>query len=144
MTQVDREVREGGEGRPEVDVRDIGNEPVRPAGTSRRGLGLPAEVWPSGIVQSLTNVDPRQIRTVTESQAYSGSAPGFGASTVLPTRVQLSITEPALGAVYVLEASTDLAKWTKLMARTSTGTTLAYTNTDSASYAQRFYRVVVP
>ncbi|MGH7968249.1 MAG: CRTAC1 family protein, partial [Limisphaerales bacterium] len=100
--------------------------------------------WPSGIVQTLTNVAPRQMFTVVESQGYCGPAPAFGASAVRTNGLQLSITEPAAGAVYALEASTDLVKWTKLMARTSKGGTFAYTNTSTQSYAQRFYRIVVP
>ena len=37
MTLIDREVGEGGEGPPEVDVRAVGDEPIGPAGTSRPG-----------------------------------------------------------------------------------------------------------
>jgi hypothetical protein len=114
------------------------------------GLGDAASVetlrieWPSGIVQIQTNLAPKQLLTVVESQAYNGAAPVIAASSVLPTGERLSITEPAIGAVYVLEASTDLVKWTKLMARTSSGSTFVLTNASSASYTQRFYRVVVP
>jgi hypothetical protein len=100
--------------------------------------------WPSGIVQTLTNVAPRQMLTVVEHQVYSSPAPSFGVSTILPSGVQLLITEPASEAVYVLEASTDLAKWTKVMAHKSTGATFAFTNAGGGSYTQRFYRVVVP
>ena len=59
-------------------------------------------------------------------------------------RLELSLTEPAAGAVYMIEASTDLVSWTKLTARTSAGGTFAYTDTRTASYPRRFYRVVVP
>jgi len=40
--------------------------------------------------------------------------------------------------------STDLRKWTKMMAHKSTGSTSVYTNTNARNYAHRFYRVVVP
>jgi hypothetical protein len=82
--------------------------------------------------------------TVIESQSYSGPAAAFGPSTVLPNGVELSINEPATGAVYVVEASTDLVKWTKLAAHQSTGGVFAYTDKGMGAYSRRFYRVVVP
>ncbi len=101
--------------------------------------------WPSGIIQTLTNVEPRQTLTVVEHQAYDGTAPAFGTSIVRPNELQLSVTEPTAGAVYDLETSTDLAKWTKLMAHKSTGNTFVYTDTSAGELrALRFYRIVVP
>ena len=100
--------------------------------------------WPSGIVQTLTNVAPRQMLTVIESQSYSGSAAAFGRSTMVPSGVQLSIDEPDPGIVYVVQGSTDLLKWTKLAAHQSTGGIFAYTDKSIGSYSRRFYRVVVP
>ena len=49
--------------------------------------------------------------------------PAFTGATKDASGSQLSFTEPAAGARYILEASTDLVNWTKLMARTSTGVT---------------------
>jgi enediyne biosynthesis protein E4 len=100
--------------------------------------------WPSGIVQTLTNVAAGQFFTVVESQGYIGAPPALGVPAVLSNSVLLSISEPAAPAVYALEASTNLLNWTKLLARTSTGGTFNYTNTFSASYSKRFYRVVAP
>jgi hypothetical protein len=100
--------------------------------------------WPSGIVQNLTNTAPDQILSVLEHQEYGGQPPGFASAANVTDGVQLAITEPAEGAVYIIEASTNLLNWIKLMARTSTGSTFAYTDTRTASYPRRFYRVVVP
>ncbi|HEY5913204.1 MAG TPA: CRTAC1 family protein [Verrucomicrobiae bacterium] len=100
--------------------------------------------WPSGIVQTLTNVAAKQMLTVSEHQEYGGAVPTLSAPTVLTNGVQLAITEPDALAVYALEASTNLVTWTKLMARKSGGGTFAYTDTRSADYPRRFYRVVVP
>ncbi|MCC6822247.1 MAG: hypothetical protein IT579_16070, partial [Verrucomicrobia subdivision 3 bacterium] len=57
---------------------------------------------------------------------------------------QLSFTEPAAGARYILEASSDLVRWTKLLARTSTGVTTNYTDTGATNYTSRYYRLQVP
>lgn len=100
--------------------------------------------WPSGIVQELTNVAPNQFLTVVESQIYTGPAPEISGATHGAGGLQLAITEPAAPARYVLEASSDLVNWTKLMARTSAGGTANFTDTATANYPQRFYRLSVP
>lgn len=102
--------------------------------------------WPSGIVQTLTNVAAGQMTNVVEHQEYGGPAPFFDTNqvAVVPAGFRVSITEPSAGAVYALEASTDLVNWTKLMARTSAGGTFNYTNAPTTSFPRRFYRVVVP
>jgi len=98
--------------------------------------------WPSGIVQTLTNVAPNQILTITEHQADATTAPS------------LTVTKPATGPVqltatgqtnlrYVFEASTNLAQWTKVAVRTNLTGTVDYTPATSSS-PQRFYRVRVP
>jgi len=50
------------------------------------------------------------------------------------------------GHPYALEASSDLANWTVLRTNVAVGTTLSFTDTNAASFNQRFYRVrqVVP
>ncbi len=100
--------------------------------------------WTSGIVQELTNVAPGQILTLVEHQEYVGPSPALANASHTTHGFQLSIVEPAAPAVYALQASTDLVHWTKLMAGKSAGGTLAYTDTYSANYPRRFYRVVVP
>lgn len=103
--------------------------------------------WPSGIVQELQNVAANQfLPPVVESQSYSPTnpRPAFIGATKDASGSQLSFTEPATGARYLLEASTDLVTWTKLMARTSIGVTTNYTDTRATNYPSRFYRLQVP
>jgi len=100
--------------------------------------------WPSGIVQDLTNVAANQFLTVIESQDYGGVSPQFGAVTSSAGGLQLSFAEPAANARYILEASTDLTSWTKLMARTSAGGIAQFTDTHTTNYTSRFYRLQVP
>jgi hypothetical protein len=50
----------------------------------------------------------------------------------------------SLPARYILEASTNLVSWTKLLARTSIGVTTNYTDTRATNYTSRFYRLQVP
>jgi hypothetical protein len=102
--------------------------------------------WPSGIVQELQNVATNQFLTVVESQSYppAGIRPAFTGATKGSGGLQLSIAEPAADARYILEASTNLVSWTKLMARTSAGGTAQYTDTRATNYTKRFYRLQVP
>jgi enediyne biosynthesis protein E4 len=100
--------------------------------------------WSSGIVQELPNVAANQFLTVVESQGYTNTPPAFAGATKDASGLQLSITEPAAGARYILEASPDMVTWTKLLARTSTGGTCQFTNINTASYPKRFYRLQVP
>jgi len=100
--------------------------------------------WPSGIVQELQNVTTNQFLTVVESQSYTNVAPQFSGVTNNAGGLQLSFTEPAANARYLLEASSDLVNWTKLMAHTSTGVTTNYTDTGATNYTRRFYRLQVP
>ena len=100
--------------------------------------------WPSGIVQELPNVAANQSLTVVESQGYTNTPPQIASAVKDASGLRLAITEPAAGARYILEASSDLITWTKLQARTSAGGTCQFTDTHSADYAQRFYRLQVP
>jgi hypothetical protein len=100
--------------------------------------------WPSGIVQTMTNMTPGQILPVFEHQEYNGPAPAFAGLTKATNGMQISINEPTLGTVYFLEGSTNLMNWTKLTACRSAGGTLTYTDTAASGCFSRFYRVVVP
>jgi enediyne biosynthesis protein E4 len=102
--------------------------------------------WPSGIVQTLTDVPAGQFLTVAETQSYTNASPQFSGVTSAPGGFQLSMTEPAASATYtyILEASTDLVSWTKLMARKSVGGTAQFTDTHAASFPSRYYRLQVP
>ncbi len=100
--------------------------------------------WPSGIVQELHNVAANEFRTVMESQGYTNAAPQFTGATKDASGSQLSFTEPAINARYILEASTNMVTWTKLLARTSIGVATNYTDTRATNYPSRFYRLQVP
>ncbi|HEY5909722.1 MAG TPA: CRTAC1 family protein [Verrucomicrobiae bacterium] len=99
--------------------------------------------WPSGIVQELQNVAANQFLTVVEHQD-TGSAPAFAGTAIVTDGIQLSITEPAAETRYILEASTNLVSWTKLLARTSAGGTTQFTDARATNYTRRFYRLQVP
>ena len=66
--------------------------------------------WPSGIVQELSNVAADQHLTIVESQVTPppGPAPAVAVANASAAGLQLTIQEPAAGARYALEASTDL------------------------------------
>ena len=102
--------------------------------------------WPSGIVQELHNVAANQSLTVIESQGYSptNTRPSFTGATNDASGAKLAFTEPDANARYILEASTNMVTWTKLMARTSAGSTAQFTDTRATNYAKRFYRLQVP
>jgi hypothetical protein len=100
--------------------------------------------WPSGVVQELANVAAGQVLTVTEHQVGSPQPPSFAGASFSPIGFDLTIAEPAAGVVYVLESSTDLATWTKLMVRTSTGGTYEWVDEQASNQPTRFYRLVVP
>jgi len=100
--------------------------------------------WPSGIVQELPNVTPNQFLTVVECQSYAGTHPALTGATKDASGLALSITAPAANARYILEASTNLVNWTKLIARTSAGVSTNYTDTRATNYPSRFYRLQVP
>ena len=59
-------------------------------------------------------------------------------------RTELSFTEPAAEARYIVEASTNLVHWTKLVARTSLGVATNFTDIRATNYTRRFYRLLVP
>lgn len=100
--------------------------------------------WPSGILQQFTNIPANQFLTLIEHAEYGGPRPAFAGTKIVTDGVQISITEPTAGARYILEGSTNLVSWTKLMARTSAGASAQFTDTRMANYARRFYRLQVP
>ena len=100
--------------------------------------------WPSGIVQELPDVAANQSLTVVESQSYGGQRPALTGVNKTVSGLHLGITEPDATARYLLEASSDLTSWTKLMARTSAGGTTNYLDSRMTNYPSRFYRLQVP
>ena len=101
--------------------------------------------WPSGIVQTLTNVAPRKFLTVTERQVPGTTiAPAFtGVTRSTNGSVNLSATGDT-GLLYVFDASSDLMTWTKVGIRSNATGVVSFTDTKATNYAQRFYRVSVP
>jgi hypothetical protein len=100
--------------------------------------------WPSGIVQTLTNVAPRQILTVVEQQMISTNRPIFtGISLQVNGGVNLSVTGDT-NLLYLFEASTNLSNWTWLAARTNLTGSIQFADPKATNYAERFYRVSVP
>ena len=112
------------------------------------GLGDATQVnllrieWPSGMVQTLTNVAPNQILTITEHQADATTAPSLTVTKPAAGPVQLTATgQTNLRSVF--EASSDLAQWTKLAVRTNLTGSVDFTPAASSS-PRRFYRVQMP
>jgi ASPIC and UnbV/FG-GAP-like repeat/Immunoglobulin domain len=100
--------------------------------------------WPSGIVQTLTNVAPKQFLTVVEHQDNATGAIRFTAAEPSTTgAIQLSASG-APGLRYVFEASTNLLSWTKLGARTNVNGTVEFLNSKATNFNQRFYRLSAP
>jgi len=118
------------------------------------GLGNAAKAdlvrieWPSGIVQTLTNVPAgltgQPPLTITEHQEYGGEPPHFNGASSSPTGCHLSIGEPLAGFCYCLEASADLVTWTKVVAQTSAGSGHEDIDQEAMNYPARFFRLVVP
>jgi hypothetical protein len=101
--------------------------------------------WPSGIVQTLTNVAPKQVLTVGEHQEpVALQAPVLG-SVVHEINGAVSFTASGeAGWVYVFETSTNLVDWTKLGVKSNATGIVSFTDTKAASYGNRFCRVCVP
>jgi hypothetical protein len=101
--------------------------------------------WPSGIVQTLTNVAAKQFLTVEEHQpGFVVSPPNFtGVSRATNGVVNLSVTGDT-GLLYVFEASTNLINWTKVGVRSNATGVVAFADTKATNYASRFYRVSIP
>jgi hypothetical protein len=138
-------------GRELGQMRQLACNTAEPALLAHFGLGDATKVatlrieWPSGIVQELQNVPANQFLTVVESQGYTNAPPQFTGATNSVGGLQLTFSEPATDARYILEASTNLVTWTKLMAKTSTGAAAAqFTDARSTNYTRRFYRLLVP
>ena len=90
--------------------------------------------WPSGVVQELTDVAPKQYLTVWEPPALRGAVVADGSC-------QLTVTaEP--NRPWRIEASTDLKTWRKLETVTNTQATFQFKDTAANDMVCRFYRVV--
>ena len=102
--------------------------------------------WPSGIVQVLTNIAPRQFMTVTEHQ-QTPTAPDppllSNVSREPNGAVDMAATGNA-GLLYVFEASTNLVNWTKVGVRSNATGVVNFTDARSTGFGERFYRVSIP
>ena len=101
--------------------------------------------WPSGIVQTMTNVAAKQFLRVEEHQSPGVViAPSFtSVSRSANGVVDLSVTGDA-GLRYLFKASTNLANWTWLGVRTNLTGTIQFTDPRATNYTKRFYRVEIP
>lgn len=87
--------------------------------------------WPSGIVQELRDVAPRQFLTVTEPARLQ--ALGAGAFRAPSWK----------GMAFEVQTSTDLAQWSPLTTVTNLTGTLQFTDPDAATDFRRFYRTLL-
>jgi ASPIC/UnbV protein/VCBS repeat protein/immunoglobulin I-set domain protein len=89
--------------------------------------------WPSGAVQELTNVLPRQFLTIREpSRLKAQSVPG-GADFYLSL-------QGGRGLTYSIEGSSDFAAWTPVAMITNQTGVIAWTNEQSVAGQARFFR----
>ncbi len=132
------------------EISSNGGRYIKPL-TAHFGLGDATNVdtlrieWPSGIVQTVTNVAARQILTVVEHQAFGTiTKPSItGASRATNGAVNLSAAGDA-GLLYLLEASTNLMNWTKVGVRSNATGIVEFTDPKATNYSGRLYRVSIP
>jgi hypothetical protein len=101
--------------------------------------------WPSGLVQTMTNVPAKQFLTVFEHQEpFPTNRPSFTSeSRSTGGVVNLSVSGET-DLLYVFEASTNLVNWTRLGVRTNLTGSIQFADSKATNYAKRFYRVAVP
>jgi len=90
--------------------------------------------WPSGIVQTLTNVAAKQLLTVTEPPLLQAGLTNGS--------LRLLLTG-SIGLAYEVESSTNLVEWTSLGTITNTTRTMQFVDSVAANQPQRFYRAVL-
>jgi hypothetical protein len=87
--------------------------------------------WPSGLVQELREVTPKQFLTVTEPARLQALSAGV-------LRIQ-----SWKGMAFEVQASADLDQWSPLTTVTNLTGTLEFTDTDTPNARQRFYRALL-
>jgi hypothetical protein len=106
------------------------------------GLGLATQArqvqieWPSGTVQKLSNVEADQILTVVEP-----CRPVLAATCSSGTSVALALTGEA-GAIYQLQASSNLMDWAVVGTVTNELGQGSWTDPESGSGGAKFYRAI--
>ncbi|MCI0744548.1 MAG: FG-GAP-like repeat-containing protein [Verrucomicrobia subdivision 3 bacterium] len=91
--------------------------------------------WPSGIIQEILSVAPRQALTITEPPRLRVAGLTNGGFQLLLSGCQ--------NLIYAIEASTNLAHWSVLAVVTNLSRTIAFTDADAPNSQQRFYRARV-
>lgn len=86
--------------------------------------------WPSGIVQELHRVNPKQSLII--SEPIQPKATGWGTFSFRSWK----------GMIFQIQASTDLKGWSPLTEVTNLTGTVEFTDSDAAEYSHRFYRIV--
>jgi enediyne biosynthesis protein E4 len=101
--------------------------------------------WPSGIVQTMTNVAAKQFLRVEEHQVLGGVIAPGSTSVLRSVKgvVDLSVTGDT-GLRYLFEASTNLVNWSWLGVRTNLTGTVQFTDPRATNFTKRFYRVLIP
>jgi enediyne biosynthesis protein E4 len=100
--------------------------------------------WPSGVVQTLTNVPAKQILTVVEHQLGATNAPIL-TSASRPADGSLTLTASGMmGLLYLFEGSTNLVNWTWLGVRSNATGSIQFTDLRATNYPIRFYRASIP
>ena len=87
--------------------------------------------WPSGIVQALHNVAPKQFLTVTEPERLQVSRPGTFRG------------QSWKGMAVEVQVSIDLKQWLPVTTVTNLTGTLEFTDPDAANLMRRFYRTLL-
>ncbi|MBI2950009.1 MAG: VCBS repeat-containing protein [Verrucomicrobia bacterium] len=87
--------------------------------------------WPSGIVQELRDVVPKQFLTVTEPARLQALGAGV-------LRIQ-----SWKGMAFEVQASTNLEQWSPLTTVTNLTGTLEFMDPNAANHLQRYYRTVL-
>ncbi len=102
--------------------------------------------WPSGIVQTITNVVPRQFLPIFEHQEKATGTIGLAIVERLTNgAIRLSASSSANPGLLVLfEASTNLISWTRLGSRTNLNGTVEFVDLGAMNLNRRFYRASIP
>ncbi|MEO8427402.1 MAG: FG-GAP-like repeat-containing protein [Verrucomicrobiota bacterium] len=100
--------------------------------------------WPSGIVQTMTNVAAKQFLTVVEHQEPGAATTSFTSVSRSASGAVDSWVTGDTGLLYLLEASTNLVNWNWLGVRSNATGGIQFTDSTGTNYTHRFYRVSVP
>ena len=102
--------------------------------------------WPSGIVQTRTNVVPRQFLTIVEHQYKAAGTISLAVVERLTNgAIRLSASSSSnLSLLVLFEASTNLISWTRLGSRINLNGTVEFVDSGATNLNRRFYRASIP